>query len=1016
MGELFNKLGNIGRRALKVIKNVFKKALISTAPIWGTILLILVILAALTYENTIQEGTEQEGSWKSTPYVANQFDANIEIAEDGTITTDVTPQELWDEMLKRGNEIKSYLNNSKEFAKLLHAEQITNFPDTRSDPSEEINWNDIIKPKSNRIQGIIKFKRETGGADPIDLVYVDDGTFMDWLEGYNLTGDETLKQNLLTHFTIGSNIVQTQSSNNNQDISLNYQEGDVWTDISEAIVRSALSTDSRGPGLCQSWVYHVYVNAGLPDVGFGTAYLAFKANCLSTDRNNIPIGAAVYATGSGSAGHVGIYVGDINGDGQGDVMDNIESGGVGIVRTISLSDWIAEAERQGNTNCGGDTVTPGFLGWGWQSGSPSRFLTEEEIEKIDITSEATTPVEGETGSVGTASKSEYYVLVATWSETTENSSTTVDGVQTASNPSSYGSMTTQKINYQDYISKYTMPFEYLWSLIVTGRDNSLALDLADLVLDSEIEITIHDVLTTTTDRTTTVRTYSEFNEVTQENESHTRTTVTETITKNNTLNIGLTKADVWIVDYEQEYIYSEPTVISENTTHSRTSTYYNLVTADKYVAQPASPNPKIEKGKDQHNFITIFLDGDNYNARNSILSAPDWLFTILERNDSTKEMVDLTKYLLHVATGNNYGVTDYDFSVFEPGDFTSINTGGSADDLLLEYIGMWESGSSGPPKNADGTKYIVISDGYGHPTVGYGIDIYNSGYLQVFLDAGYSVEIGAEIDVEFVDNIKLQILDKNKAAVNALGLDLTGYQFNALVSFCYNLGNVNGFKGLYNTYWDQERDDKFEEKDSTADFNHNLYTQYFSQYVNVNGKFSEGLLNRRKSEWTLFQTGYYDVLNKWHPDGGDLSGDSQIEDGYFAYPCPGHTWSTYSGHEGIDISWPGCEGQPVYAAQAGMVSLVQTGHVNNQGSSGMASYGNCVFIQHENGWESRYAHMTSVVVSRGEQVEQGQLLGYIGNTGNSYGAHLHISLYDPSGNEGSGSRNWAEIAWPQYRE
>ncbi len=71
-------------------------------------------------------------------------------------------------------------------------------------------------------------------------------------------------------------------------------------------VRSALSTDSRGPGLCQSWVYHVYVNAGLPDVGFGTAYLAFKANCLSTDRNNIPIGAAVYATGSGSAGHVGM--------------------------------------------------------------------------------------------------------------------------------------------------------------------------------------------------------------------------------------------------------------------------------------------------------------------------------------------------------------------------------------------------------------------------------------------------------------------------------------------------------------------------------------------------------------------------------------------------------------------------------------------------------------------------------------------------------------------------------------
>ena len=249
-----------------------------------------------------------------------------------------------------------------------------------------------------------------------------------------------------------------------------------------------------------------------------------------------------------------------------------------------------------------------------------------------------------------------------------------------------------------------------------------------------------------------------------------------------------------------------------------------------------------------------------------------------------------------------------------------------------------------------------------------------------------------------------------------MGLDLTGYQFNALVSFCYNCGNVNGFKSLYTSYWNQERDDKFEEKNPNADLTHQLYTQYFSQYVHANGQVLAGLQRRRKSEWTLFQTGYYDVLNKWHPDSGDLTGDSQIEDGYFAYPCPGHTWSTYSGHEGIDISWSGCEGEPVYAAQAGTVSLVQTGHVNNQGSSGMASYGNCVFIQHENGWESRYAHMTSVVVSKGEHVEQGQLLGYIGNTGNSYGAHLHISLYDPSGNEGSGSRNWAEIAWPQYRE
>ena len=874
MGEFFNKLGNIGRRALKVVKNVLKKALISTAPIWGTILLILVLLAALTYENTIQQGTEQEGSWESTPYVANQFDANIEIAEDGTITTDITPQELWDEMIKHGNEIKSYLNNSTEFAKLLHAEQITNFPDTRSDPSEEINWDDIIKPKSNRIQGIIKFKRETGGADPIDLVYVDDGTFMDWLEGYNLTGDETLRQNLLTHFTIGSNTVQTQNGNNNQDISLNYQEGDVWTDISEAIVRSALTTPSRGSGLCQSWVYHVYVNAGLPEAGYIGAYQAFQANCISTDRNNIPIGACVYATGSQTLGdgspniygHVGIYVGDINGDGEGDVMDEI-----GGIRTISLTEWIAEAESQGNTNCGG---TPGYLGWGWQSGSPSRFLTEEEIEKIDITSGATVPVEGGTGSGSTASKSEYYVLVATWSETTENNSTTVDGALISNDSSSFGSMTTQKINYQDYISKYTMPFEYLWALIVTGRDNSLALDLADLVLDSEIEITIHDTLTTTTDRTTTVRTYSEFNEVTQENESHTRTVVNETITRDNTLNIGLTKADVWIVDYEQEYIYSEPTVISENTTNSRTNTYYNLVTADKYVAQPAKSDPKIKKGKDQHNFITIFLDSDNYNARTSIITAPDWLFTILERNDSTKEMVDLTKYLLHVATGNDYGVTDFDFEAFSTSDFSSISVSGGAG---VEFTKAWENLALWNYRNGRGgysgiyvtscitsdNKYYIMHDdigtGYGNRNYGFGVCFYvgssgsfqNTSYFEAeginITDPIYQNYGSSKVEVEIVDRISAKIWNEKRQevinTVNRMGAKLEDYQIDCLTDMRY--------QGWYIT-------DTIE-----------AFMQYGLDENRIRSASSGFNGNRGDARWILFSTGRYTTA-----DGQTIQGNS----------------------------------------------------------------------------------------------------------------------------------------------
>ena len=58
---------------------------------------------------------------------------------------------------------------------------------------------------------------------------------------------------------------------------------------------------------------------------------------------------------------------------------------------------------------------------------------------------------------------------------------------------------------------------------------------------------------------------------------------------------------------------------------------------------------------------------------------------------------------------------------------------------------MLEGGYS-PKMNSKGTKYIVVDDGYGNLAVGWGVDIFNSGYANAFIEAGYSTEIGAEID------------------------------------------------------------------------------------------------------------------------------------------------------------------------------------------------------------------------------------------------------------------------------
>ena len=86
--------------------------------------------------------------------------------------------------------------------------------------------------------------------------------------------------------------------------------------------------------------------------------------------------------------------------------------------------------------------------------------------------------------------------------------------------------------------------------------------------------------------------------------------------------------------------------------------------------------------------------------------------------------------------------------------------------------------------------------------------------------------------------------------------------------------------------------------------------------------------------------------------------------------------------------------KPVYAAEDATVDQVQTwdGHTK----TGMQSYGNMVRIRHADysgkTLQTRYAHLSSCCVAQGERVEEGQLIGYTGQTGNVYGAHLHFEV------------------------
>lgn len=106
--------------------------------------------------------------------------------------------------------------------------------------------------------------------------------------------------------------------------------------------------------------------------------------------------------------------------------------------------------------------------------------------------------------------------------------------------------------------------------------------------------------------------------------------------------------------------------------------------------------------------------------------------------------------------------------------------------------------------------------------------------------------------------------------------------------------------------------------------------------------------------------------------------------GSFTNPAPaGRLSQGIHGWNGVDIAAP--SGSPIYAAAGGTVIVSRVGGWNG-------GYGNYVVIDHGNGVQTLYAHMSTDTVSVGETVSRGQSIGTVGNTGQSTGYHLHFEV------------------------
>lgn len=672
------------------------------------------------------------------------------------------------------------------------------------------------------------------------------------------------------------------------------------------------------------------------------------------------------------------------------ILDNLKSGKVMIAYLDSRTKFtkgehfvtIIDINSEGQVYVGNPgSEQPGLQGW---------------VDPNELTKGCKAIILADTGKTGTAdgaittNSSSYAAVVATWSQVDTKIKTNDPSVQGKygigggeSTISTEYTMTTSTINYKELVDKYTVPFDLLWAFMVVGEDKNFVMDFADLIYNSDIQITVYDNLTVNTnidDWKYTKRTKAVVNatitatyEVDGKSYSHKDSlvgheedpygddknynTVKTVITQTNTINTVLTKANTWIVDYTNDYTYQAPTETSGSETlekddqsYPSSPTYtksgsegevgfscghleskkqkcideaikvYNSVsssddsddgkTEDKsssgstkvtvnfdsaefyekyigisdtltdktssqqYVKGVPDLKEKTDKKSSEPNFVTIYLKDENEKNYRNVNSVADWLFEIIETNESTKNtMPDLIRYLLYKATGRDYGVKEFDFSEFETDSFSTVS--GAGGDILMDYLKSWENGTLRRYERGeisyskyvskfitqDKTKYICYTDGNGRLNFGYGMCHYYSGhYNHVDLYSSLGVDIkqyglGSTIDVEIVNQAKEKFIEGLRQSVNAkltaAGLSLNENQVNALIAIAYQWGDhiIDDFIPAYKKYGD------------TKDLRNNFANGNDSRdkpFLNGDGSTGSAYEVRRgNANWKVFHDGIY---------------------------------------------------------------------------------------------------------------------------------------------------------------
>lgn len=780
----------------KIIGKALRDSIVPLALILAVILLLCVVLASISNFITFWDGTVQEGKESNVPYLFKDYTEDTQIIG-REIRSSANAEEIWNTVIKNNGRIKEYLDKPEELKKIMNAEIATTFLDTRENPDAPIDWEKLNSDtKTNVIQGLVKLKRARETGEYITMTYVDPETFQSYMDEYNASGSETAKNAALNHFTLGKGYTKdgieddsvglenatledntigtdeiTNEESNNTKVPIDYK------DVGSADEKMCWPTNSI-------YILSLFGKREQPTEGA-------SINHGGIDIGHVATGDNIYATESGVVVTAGYY-------GSAGLMVAIDHGNGYVTKymhnsnlNVSVGDKVIKGQViafAGSTGVSTDTHLHFQIEYKGQKKDPLDFAYKNANGE-DVTPTNTSSGTGsggigynmdlalynyETGNYPKGAEygnetieGKYYAKIAIWEETTETSAT--DG-NIAGEPTTTYKMKTANVDYEKIVKGYTMPFEFIWAFLLVGQQKEFALELADLVFESTVEISVLDCIRTNTNVST--YTFTEhveiftdeiYTAVTAKNKKtndveynkrfgpgrgkkeydirHEVTQTTKSMT--NTIDVVLSRADVWLLDMQQGYVTQTNTAVSESdtphsdviydpvtdnsdpagiaadyerecvspsdepgdleshakqfdeskytvsinttqrSTYNRTDTDRNTYVSNqvyylKNLATPASVEEKTDPDDTEPNFVNIFRKEEYQKNAENVFSAPEWIFQILEADESTADMVDITKYLLYLANDKvkKYdGVEEIDWETFWVSEYKTLEDG-----------------------------------------------------------------------------------------------------------------------------------------------------------------------------------------------------------------------------------------------------------------------------------------------------------------------------------------------------